>query len=175
MTDLDKTVWVDIGEIGKTHGLRGEVTVHLFCDDSARFAPGAEVYLLLRRGEHRKLKVGTTRSMPKKFVVRFEGHERIEDVQPLVGSTIQIQADVLPALGEDENYHFQLIGLKVYRSDGEFLGVLEEILCTASNDVYCVRDRGRETLIPAIKDAVERIDLAAGKVILREMKGLIEP
>ena len=63
----------------------------------------------------------------------------------------------------------------MYRSGGEFLGILEEILSTAGNDVYCVRDRGRETLIPAIKDAVERIDLAAGRMTLREMEGLIEP
>ncbi len=174
MEDLDGTVWVDIGELGKTHGLRGEITVHLYCEDPAHFAPGAEVYLL-QREMRRKLEVATARQMPKKMVISFAGHQIIEDVQPLVGATLQIQAATLSELGDDENYHYQLIGLKVYRADGEYLGILAEILSTAGNDVYCVREKGHETLIPAIKDAIERIDLEAGTVTLKELKGLIEP
>jgi 16S rRNA processing protein RimM len=174
MEDLDGTVWVDIGELGKTHGLRGEISVHPYCEDPKRFSPGAEVYLL-QREDRSKLKVATSRQMPKKMVIRFEGHQRIEDVESLVGATLQIQAGALPSLGEDENYHYELIGLKVYRSSGEYVGILEEILSTAGNDVYCVRQTGRETLIPAIRDAIERIDLEAGTVTLKELKGLIEP
>ncbi len=170
----DTDVWVDVGEIGKTHGLRGEVTIHLFCDDPDQFAPGAEVFLHYR-GKRSPLKIAQARSMAKKYVVQFEGYTQIEDIKALVGETLQVKAETLPTLGNDENYHYQLIGLKVYLASGEYLGVLKEILTTAGNDVYCVRQGGRETLIPAIKDAIAGIDLDSGQVTLKDMEGLIEP
>jgi len=172
--DSDVEVWVDIGEIGKTHGLRGEVSLHLFCDDPDQFRPKSEVFLLYR-GKRSPLVIASIRKMAKKLVVRFEGYDQIDDIKPLVGSTLQVKAEALPALGEDENYHFELIGLKVYQANGEYLGILREILSTAGNDVYCVRHQGRETLIPAIKDVIESVDLATGRMTLKDMEGLIEP
>ena len=166
--------WIDVGAVGKPHGLRGEVVVHCFGDTPARFVVGAEVSLLLR-GTRRTVVVAQTRPMPKKFVVRFEGCERIEDIEAWRGGRLQVRAGDLPPLEEDVNYHFELIGLEVISAGGERLGRLEEILATGGNDVYVVRGGGREYLIPAIRDAIDRVDLEAGEMILKDMEGLITP
>ena len=165
--------WVDVGRIGKPHGLKGEVVVHYFGDAPDRFAPGSEVELI-QKGQRRTLTVATTRPMPKKFVVKFEGHTRIEDVEPLRGALLQVQAGDLPALAPDSNYHFELFGLAVVGAEGQCLGKLEEILSTGGNDVYIVRGGGREYLIPAIQDAIASVDLEAGILTLKDLKGLIE-
>ncbi len=166
--------WIDVGAVGKPHGLKGEVVVHCFGDTPVRFAVGAEVSLLLR-GTRRTVVVAQTRPMPKKFVVRFEGCERIEDIEAWRGGRLQVRAGDLPPLEEDANYHFELIGLEVILAGGERLGRLEEILATGGNDVYVVRGGGREYLIPAIRDAIDKVDLEAGEMILKDMEGLITP
>jgi 16S rRNA processing protein RimM len=65
----------------------------------------------------------------------------------------------LPPTDPNEFYWYQLIGLEVVNSEGERLGILEEIIETGSNDVYVVRRGEEEILIPAIEDVVREVDL----------------
>ncbi len=173
LRDRSGETWVDVGRIGRPFGLKGEVVIQYPGETPELFAPGSEVFLVMKDGR-RPLRVAACRRMPKKFVARFECCERIEDVEPLVGCMLQVQARDLPSLGKDGFYHYELIGLKVYAADGRYVGILEEILDTKGNDVYCVRHEGREVLVPAIRDAIEKIDPGAGRMILKNLEGLIE-
>jgi 16S rRNA processing protein RimM len=167
-------VWVRVGRIGKPFGLRGEVVIHYYGDTAARFAPGSRVFVLVP-GDRVEARVSGAREMPKKFVASFEGRDRIEAIEPWVGCEVEVPARDLPPLEEGRYYHFQLIGLRVYAADGRFLGVVEEIVGTGGNDVYCVRDGRREVLIPGGGDAIAGIDLAAGRMTLSDLEGLVEP
>jgi 16S rRNA processing protein RimM len=51
---------------------------------------------------------------------------------------------------------------------------LDEIVSTAANDIYVVRDGKEEFLIPAIHDVVKTIDLENGKMIISEVEGLLD-
>ncbi len=166
--------WVVVGKLGKTFGLRGEIVVHRFAEAPGLFAAGAQLKLV-GRNESRLVHVVASRQMGKKFVARFEGLERVEEIQPWVGSTVEIASADLPDLEDDSFYHFELIGLEVYAADGRRLGTLEEILETGGNDIYCVRDGEHEVLVPAIRDAIAGIDLAAGRMDLKDLKGMIGP
>jgi 16S rRNA processing protein RimM len=166
--------WIAVGRLGKTFGLHGEIVVHRLTDSDETFRPGKEFVLASRR-ERREVCIAALRELPTKLVVRFEGLDSVEDIQPWVGSTLEVRARELPELEEGSYYHFQLIGLEVYAADGRLLGTLEEILETAGNDVFCVRDGRREILVPAIRDAIASIDPQAGRVVLKDMEGLIEP
>ena len=166
--------WVAVGRLGKTFGLRGEISVHLWDHSAEWFVPGLEVVLASAR-QGCEARIAAVRRMGAKLVARFEGQERIEDAQPFVGRTVEVRVRDLPQLEEGTYYHFELIGLEVLAADGRRLGILEEILETAGNDVFCVRDGKREILVPAIRDAIASIDLAARRVALKDLKGLIEP
>ena len=166
--------WIAVGRLGKTFGLHGEVVVHRLTDSDELFRPGRDLVLASRR-ERRSVRVAARRELPTKLVVRFEGLEDVDDIQPWVGSTVEVRARELPKLEEGSYYHFQLIGLEVFAADGRSLGRLAEILETAGNDVFCVRDGRREILVPVIRDAIASIDLAAGRVVLKDLKGLIQP
>jgi 16S rRNA processing protein RimM len=99
----------------------------------------------------------------------------IAAIEPWVGCEVEVRARDLPPLEEGRYYHFQMIGLRVHAADGRFLGVLEEILSSGGSDVYCVRDGRREVLVPAGGDAIDAIDLGAGRMTLSDLEGLIEP
>ena len=51
---------------------------------------------------------------------------------------------------------------------------MEEVIATGSNDVYVVRDEGKEWLIPMIDSVVETIDLEQSKLIFHCVEGLFE-
>ncbi|MCK4304068.1 MAG: 16S rRNA processing protein RimM [Candidatus Eisenbacteria sp.] len=169
-----REVWVDIGRIGKPFGLKGEVVIHYYGDAPDRFEVGSQVFLVTRGGR-RSLRVASSRRMPRKLVARFDGCHSIEEIKPWVNAVLQIRAQDLPPLEGPQAYHFELIGLKVYAADGRYLGVLEEILATGANDVYCIRHEGREVLIPAIQDAIESVDPDEGRMTLKNLEGLIDP
>ena len=68
-----------------------------------------------------------------------------------------------------------LVGLTVRDADtGECYGTLCEVSQTGANDVYHIEKEGRITLIPAIKEVVLTIDLAAGEMRIRPLEGLFE-
>ena len=66
------------------------------------------------------------------------------------------------------------MGLKVFDDTGKYYGVVEEVVITGSNDVYVVRDEGKEWLIPLIDSVVQTIDLEQGKLIFHCVEGLFE-
>jgi 16S rRNA processing protein RimM len=82
-------------------------------------------------------------------------------------------ADAVP-LADDEVYLFQVIGLQAETPSGEDLGRVVDVMETGANDVFVLRgDRYGEVLIPAINGVVLSIDVAAGKVIIDPLPGLL--
>jgi 16S rRNA processing protein RimM len=166
--------WVRVGRIGRPFGLKGEVVIHYTGETPARFAAGETVYVVTPEGRV-EVRIASSRALAKKFVAVFAGRESVEAAKAWVNCPVEVRTRDLPPLEEGRYYHFQLIGLKVYAADGRYLGVLEEVWTTGGNDVYCVRDGGREVLVPAIDDAVAGIDLERGRMDLKNLEGMIEP
>ena len=77
-------------------------------------------------------------------------------------------------LGEDEYYNRDLYGLKVVTEEGEELGEITEIFPTGSNDVYVVKKdgKGKELLLPAIKDCIKNVDLENSVMTVKLLEGL---
>jgi 16S rRNA processing protein RimM len=94
--------------------------------------------------------------------------------EKLRGRFIEIPHRQLKSLPEGQHYHFQLIGLQVWSTKGEFLGEITDILTTAGNDSYVVKGDNEELLIPAIEDVVKSIDIAGGLVVIEPIEGLLE-
>jgi 16S rRNA processing protein RimM len=166
--------WVRVGRIGKPFGLKGEVVVHHYADAPDRFAAGARVFVILPEGRV-EARVAQGRQFATKYVARFEGRDSVDAIRPWVGCEAEVRASELPPLEEGQFYHYQLLGLAVHRADGTRVGTIAQILGTGGNDVLRVCEGDREVLIPVIDDAIDRIDVAAGRVVLKDLEGLFEP
>ena len=65
-------------------------------------------------------------------------------------------------------------GLDVYTDSNEYLGKVDDIFPTGSNDVYVVKDSlGKQILLPGISDVIKEIDVENGKITVTLIKGLI--
>jgi 16S rRNA processing protein RimM len=90
----------------------------------------------------------------------------------LRGSWLYVSKDVLPELPEGSFYRFQLLGLAVRTEEGKALGRVEDILEAGPHDVCVVRGEDGEVLIPAV-DALVRVDLERGEMVVRSLPGLV--
>ena len=66
-----------------------------------------------------------------------------------------------------------LIGCKVVTTEGLDLGELFDVMRTGANDVYVVRKEDKETLVPALKDVVIKVDLTERRIEVCLPEGLV--
>jgi len=165
---------VVIGKVLKPYGRRGEVRILPLTDFPERFQRLRDVTLQLPSGERIPRRIRSVQARGKVLLVAFEGCTRPEEARALRNSLVLIPRDQVMPLPEGTYYWFQIIGLRVYTDTGLYLGVVEDILETGANDVYVVRDREREILIPAVEHVVRRIDVAEGRMVIHPMEGLLE-
>ena len=154
-----------VGRICRPVGLRGEVIVEPTGDDPDRFAAGRRFFL--EGGQPDEVVVRSSRPARKRtLAVSFEACDSIETAEALRGRRLYVRPEDLPPLPPGEYYNYQLLGLEVVDATGATLGRVEAILETGSNDVYCVGKGQEEILIPAVRDYVAKVDLAAGRILL---------
>jgi len=146
--DMEGTlVWV--GRVVKTQGIRGQVKVLSSGEGAAAFPVGSITYLKNNKGIGKSLTVASSRPQRQMTILGFREVQRIEDAEELVGCSLYVPPENLPTLSADEYYWYQLQGLDVKTEKGKFLGKLEEIMPTGSNDVFVVR-KDREEFLGSI-------------------------
>ena len=162
---------VEIGRIVGAHSLGGEVKVESYTDIPNRFAQLDTVYLRLPRGAGRFAKIAGVREHTAKSLtlLKFEGVNDRTDAERLHGAMVCITSAESPELPEGEYYEYQIIGLEVVTATGIDLGPITQIIRTGANDVYATK----VCLIPAIPDVIKEIDLAAGRMVIEAIPGLL--
>ena len=163
--------YIVIGRIIGPHGIRGGVKVSVLTDYPERFRPGTPVYL---GSEEEAAPVEIVAVRPHKNMLLIlladvpdrNAAELLRDRLFLIP-----EAQAMP-LGEHENYAHDLIDLAVETVEGEALGRLTEILFTGANDVYVVVGPEGELLLPALREVVLQVDLAAGRMVVALPDGL---
>jgi 16S rRNA processing protein RimM len=163
-----------IGYVAESHGLQGALRVRT--ED-----PGSTTIGTLKRmfvetaGGRREFKVlGSSALSVGNQRVMLEGIGDAEAAEALRGGAVMVAAADLPPLKEGEFYYFQLAGAEVMLTDGRRLGTIEDIMSTGAHDIWVVRDGEREVLVPVISDVVKTMDLAARRVTIEAVPGLLD-
>lgn len=177
---LEPPEYVVIAQVSSPFGLRGAVKATIQTDFPERFERLEEVFLsppgAAPKAERERYGLVSARIQNlKQVVLRFEGITKVEQADTLRGYSVAVPvAEVVP-LPEGEYYIFQIVGLEVYSTEGQYIGRLVNVETLPANDIYIVRGplSAKDVLIPAIKDVVKEIDLEAGRITIELMEGLL--
>ena len=150
---------LELGRIGRPHGLRGEVTVVLVSNRPERTAPGAVLFA----GE-RRLLVTSARPQRDGWVLAFEGVTSREEAEALRGSVLF--GDALPADG-DELWVHEVVGAEVRDPSGRVLGRVRAVEENPAHDLLVLEDG---TLVPT----VFVVDREPGVVVVDVPDGLLD-
>ena len=160
--------FITIGRILAPWGVRGKLKVKTETDFPQRFVSGAKVYI-----DQQPMTIDSAEWRSVKLVVKLNTVDSIAEAQELCGKTLEIERKQVQPLDEGQYYHFQIIGLEVWTTSGERLGTISEIMNTESTDIYVVRHKQGEVLIPAIEDVIKSVDLDEGKMVIEPIEGLL--
>ena len=163
---------VTIGKILKVRGAKGDFTVFPLTDDIARFSLLKEVYIEKADGTIVKKNIKNVMSYKGKVVIKFDGVESGKEAEELLKGLILIPKSERIKLPEDHYFISDLIGADVITLTGENIGKLENMFSTGSNDVFVIRSKEGEKLIPAIKNVIKKVDIEGKKIIINLLEGL---
>jgi 16S rRNA processing protein RimM len=171
--------WVEVGQIVRAHGLDGTLLVQLYGDDPGNLIDAETVQLRGAPGEveFRICHAETTGPGGPRVRIRLslQAIESRDSAEAWIGAKLAIHESALQGLPAGEYYWRDILGLRCRRADtGEDLGVVEEILPTAENDLLVVRAGGEPVLIPALREILTRVDLTTGEVWIDPLPGLLE-
>lgn len=164
---------VCIGAIAGAFGVRGEVRLKSFCSDPEAIASYGP---LTTEDGGRSFRVTLTRAIPNGFAARLSGVTSKEEADALRGVSLYVGRDRLPALGDDEFYHADLIGLTVYDTGGGVVGTVSAVHNHGAGDLLEVRRAGPKSaaLLPFTREIVPTVDLAVGRIVADIPEGLLE-
>ena len=154
-----------IGKIVGAHGLDGTNKVVSYAESVSIFSPDSSIILQSPDGQQKPCVVQWAKEHTRCILLALEGVTDRDQAESLIGSELLIPKSSLPEPDNGAYYWFDLIGLSVYTRKGQYLGRLESIFPTGSNDVYVVKPDAEaqpardEVLIPAIESVVIEVDL----------------
>lgn len=146
--------------------------VFSYLESDGTLARLTEVVLRKKGEEGRVFKVRGVKPKGKTFILTVEGIEDAEAVGRWFGADVFASSSILEELPPGEYYWKDLIGLRVVTEEGRYLGRVEDIMPTGSNDVYVCRGGEREILLPAVEDVVRKVDIDEGTMVVKLYKGL---
>lgn len=160
-------------------GVRGDVVVQPMSDDPERFSGLDRVFL----GRYEDAVAGSGTPVLETVIdaVHRDGRgvrlhlAALPDrtaAERAVGMLLMIPREERPPLEDGRYYVDDLVGLTVLGTDGEQLGVLAEVLRMPAHDVYVVRDGAKEFMVPAVKEFIRGVDLAARTITVALIEGM---
>lgn len=168
-----KKKFLEIGKIVSTHGIKGEVRVQPWCDDSELLT---EIDILYFNQGKEEVVIENARVHKNVVVMKIENVNDMNSAQLLRNKILYVDREDLLL---DENTYFiqDLIGMKVidYDNEEKVYGKIIDVTQTGANDVYHIEDEnGNVVLIPAIADVVKETDLDNDIMKITPLKGLFD-
>ena len=167
-----KNKFLEVGKIVGTHGVKGMVRVQVWAD-SVDFLNQFK-YLYTDKNGDGKLTVLRTQPHGNIALVAFKGVESIEQAEKYRNTVLYIsRKDV--KLPEGRYFITDLLGIEVFDADtNDRLGEISDVSQTGANDVWHVKNNGKEYLVPAIDDVLISVDIEQNTAVIRPLKGIFD-
>jgi len=152
-----------IGVVARPHGVRGELRVHLYDEDSLALDACKRVVLSRANRPDEVRAVTRVRRVPEAYLLSLEGVADRDQADALRGVEVAVYRAELPPLGEGEFLIADLVGLRAEDTAGNHLGEVAEIQRTGAQDLAVVVQGDEARLIPLVPELV--IEVSDSRVV----------
>ena len=170
---------MQVAQIGRLVGLKGELKLHLHCDFPEQFQKGK----VLQTDKGLSLEVLSYHSL--KGLISFVGYSEREKAALLVNTLLfnSVEASMRDcALKEGEFFWFEMLDARIIDDNGLCLGTVDEIERIAATDYLIVKtdealvSQGMVArfYIPYIERYIVKFDKAQKEICTRDGLGILE-
>jgi 16S rRNA processing protein RimM len=155
---------LNVGRIGKAHGILGEATIEVRTDEAEdRFALGAH----LETDSHGVLTVASARVHNGILLLGFEGIDNRNKIEELRNELLYAEVDIdAPGFDEDDYHVLQLIGCIAYLESGDRFGEVIDVLNLPGQDVLAIKTETGEAMIPFVHQLVPTVDVRGKRMVV---------
>ncbi|MDH5608685.1 MAG: ribosome maturation factor RimM [Cyclobacteriaceae bacterium] len=161
-----------LGHIVKTHGLHGEVSIHLDVDVPEEYTEMESVFVE-QSGKLVPFFIESLSLQGDRGLCKFEEIDTIEQAQGLAGSSLYLPESLLPALPHGKYYYHQLVGADIFEN-GKLLGKITQIFKPSSQYLAALDYQGQEVLIPIEDSIFTAVDVQTGRIDVTLPEGLLD-
>lgn len=161
---------IRIGKIVNTQGLRGDLRIYPDTDYVERFEELDHLYI---ENESEPFEIASVRYKKNLAIVKFKGLDHINDVEKYKNRIVYTEKLDYDDLEEDRYYVEDLIGLKVVDAVKGEIGELIDILQNPAHDLYVVKTKDKEVMIPAVQEFIQEVDLENKILHVTLIEGLL--
>lgn len=167
-----KQEYIECGKFVGTHGVRGTLRVQPWCDTPDFLCQFKKVFI--KTNDIAPLKVKSAKVHGNVVLMDIDGISTIEQAETLRHKVLYVSRKDFK-LEEGAHLICDLLGCSVYDFEsGRVLGELSDVSKTGANDVWHIKNDGKEYLIPVIRDVVKSVDTETGKIVISPLPGIFD-
>jgi 16S rRNA processing protein RimM len=164
--------WVTVAVLGKTRGIRGEITALPLSGKPDRFHNLRGVHLYTASAALLPAEVESSWFHDRTLILKFRGIDSISDAEPLAGAEVRVPLSERTPLEPGEFFQSDLIGCEVVdRRSGESLGRVSAWQDAGGSGLL---ELSGGLLIPFARSICVEIDPAARRIAVELPEGLKE-
>ncbi|MBI1859799.1 MAG: hypothetical protein HYR96_02645 [Deltaproteobacteria bacterium] len=163
-----------LGLISRPHGLRGAFVLRQDSGPESPIQHLSRVYLATAAGVQGPFTVEEAAPLSRGWKIQLNELTSLEAVAPFLGAAVLAERDHVPkTAGKAEYFVEDLVGLAAFEGENR-LGVIAGVEPGGgAPDRWWIRlDSGGELAVPAVKEYVEKVELTAGRVLLKNTNRL---
>lgn len=162
-----KTDQIVIGKILNTHGIKGTIKVQPITSDINRF--NDLKYIII---DDQRIEVVNRRISNNLVYLDLKDYDDISKVIPFKGKYISVLEIDCIDLKEGQYFQYQVIGLRCYDTEDNFLGVVKSIIENPVHDILEIEDDSKSVhYVPFIDNFIKSVDLDKG-IIISPIEGM---
>ncbi len=159
---------IRVGKIVNTQGLKGHVRVYPDTDDIRNFEDFEEIFI---EGEKNPFQITEVRYKKNLVILKFKGLNHINEIEKYKGKIIYREKT---ELDEGVYYIEDLIGSKVIDEKHGVIGTLSDVIKNPAHDIYEVKTKGENILIPVVDEFIKEINLDKKEIRVELIEGFID-
>ncbi len=168
MTSPDPAKRICIGKISSSHGVKGLVKIHPYCEDVSLLK--GELFTSDNPNDPNTLAITLKNSLGKYYLASIEGITNPEDAKKLKYS-LYIPREALPDIEDDGEFYIKdLVGLEV-KEDGhsDILGTIQNVENFGAGELLEIKpNNGTPSYyVPFHNDYIDDIDLDERCIMLK--------
>jgi len=171
---MDKKQCFLLGYITKPHALGGELVFFLDSDIPENYV-GLDAVFVEINNQLVPFFISRIQVRDKgKAIVRLDGIDSFEKVQPLIGKSLYLPLTALPKLEGNKFYFHEVIGYDVTDAEKGSIGKVESFIEQTAQTIMVVKKDDHEILLPISDSIIQKVDRKNSLILVDAPEGLID-